>query len=82
MDEKMMDELRQEIKKDVGKWEEALLKWAYKVGRQVAVVLLEEMDDELMRGREVGLGCWGTCGSSGGCIGMRKASIGIFGMRP
>ena len=56
MDEKMIDGLRQEIKKDVGKWEEALLKWAYKVGRQVAVVLLEEMDDELMRGREVGLG--------------------------
>ena len=56
MDEEMIDELRQEIKRDVGKWEEALLKWAYKVGRQVAVVLLEEMDDELMRGREVGLG--------------------------
>jgi len=50
----LMDELRQEIKKDVGKWEEALLKWAYKVGRQVAVVLLEEMDDELMRGRGSG----------------------------
>ena len=80
MDEEMIDELRQEIKRDVGKWEEALLKWAYKVGRQVAVVLLEEMDDELMRGREGGLGVegfrgrWvtgvlGTCGSSGGCIG-------------
>jgi len=55
MDEEMIDELRQEIKRDVGKWEEALLKWAYKVGRQVAVVLLEEMDDELMRGREGGM---------------------------
>jgi molybdopterin converting factor small subunit len=50
MDEETIDELQQEIKKDVGKWEEALLKWAYKVGRQVAVVLLEEMDDELMGG--------------------------------
>jgi hypothetical protein len=61
MDEKMIDGLRQEIKKDVGKWEEALLKWAYKVGRQVAVVLLEEMDDELMR-REVGSGVEGFRG--------------------
>ena len=39
-----------------------MLKWAYKVGRQVAVVLLEEMDDELMRGREVGLGVEGFRG--------------------
>ena len=70
MDEKMIDGLRQEIKKDVGKWEEALLKWAYKVGRQVAVVLLKVE------------GCRGTCGSSGGCIRMRKASTGIFWMRP
>ena len=44
----------------MGKWEKALLKWAYKVGRQVAVVLLEEMDDELMReGGRVG-GRWVT----------------------
>ena len=56
MDEKMIDGLRWETKKDVGKWEGALLKWAYKVGRQVAVVLLEEMDDELMRGRGSGGG--------------------------
>jgi len=65
MDGKMIDGLRWEIKKDVGKWEEALLKWAYKVGRQVAVVLLEEMDDELMRGREVGLGGGGVQGEVG-----------------
>ena len=62
MDEKMIDGLRWETKKDVGKWEGALLKWAYKVGRQVAVVLLEEMDDELMKGREVGLGVEGFRG--------------------
>ena len=82
MDEKMIDGLRQEIKKDVGKWEEALLKWAYKVGRQVAVVLLEEMDDELMRGREV-TGVLGEVWIERRMYrGIRKASTGIFGMRP
>ena len=55
MNEKMIDELRREIKKDVSRWEEALLEWVYKVGRQVAVVLLKEMDDALMRERGEGL---------------------------
>jgi hypothetical protein len=62
MNEKMIDELRREIKKDVSRWEEALLEWVYKVGRQVAVVLLKEMDDALMRERGEGLkveGCRG-----------------------
>lgn len=42
-------ELMKEFKGDVKGWEEGVLGWAYDLAREVAELLLEEMDETLMR---------------------------------
>ena len=50
-----LDELMVGIKEHVEKWEEMVLGWVYQVAREVAVMVLEEVDEELKWGREAGL---------------------------
>lgn len=50
-----LDELMSRIKGQVDGWEETILGWVYQVARKVAVAVLEEVDEELKRGREAGL---------------------------
>ena len=48
-------ELAARLKGEVGMWEEEILNWAYELARSVAKGLLEEVDEELMKGREKSL---------------------------
>jgi hypothetical protein len=50
-----IEELVARLKGDVGRWEEEILKWAYELAQSMAKALLEEIDRELMKGREEGL---------------------------
>ena len=50
-----IQEVLARLKGDVGRWEEEILNWAYELARSVTKVLLEKMDEELMKGREEGL---------------------------
>lgn len=47
-----IEELATKLKGDVVRWEEEVLKWAYQLAQSVSRVLLEKMDEELMKGRE------------------------------
>jgi len=48
---KSIDELAVKLKGDVGKWEEEIFRWACSVAREVAKALLENIDEELMKGK-------------------------------
>lgn len=50
-----IEELQIELKGEVGRWEETLFGWFCDFARQVAVDLLEGLDEELMRGRGSGI---------------------------
>ena len=52
---KSMSELVGELKGDEGRWEEVMLGWGYGVACGVAELVLHELDQELMKGREEGL---------------------------
>jgi len=52
---KSIEELVAELKGDVGRWEEEIFRWACDLARSMAKTLLEEVDEELMKGREEGL---------------------------
>ena len=47
-----IEELEAKLKGDVGRWEEEILNWAYELAQSVAKTLLEEVDEELMKGRD------------------------------
>lgn len=58
----MIGELVAEVKADPGKWEEMVQEIGYGVARQIGVMLLERLDEQLMEGRGEGLrevGCRG-----------------------
>ena len=48
---KSIDELAVKLKGDVGKWEEEIFRWACSVAQEVAKALLENIDEELMKGK-------------------------------
>jgi hypothetical protein len=50
-----IEELAGKLKGDVVRWEEEILNWAYELAQSVTKVLLEKIDEELMKGREEGL---------------------------
>jgi len=47
-----IDELAVKLKRDVGRWEEEIFKWACHLAQEVAKALLEDIDEELMRERD------------------------------
>ena len=53
--DKSIEELVGKLKGDMGGWEEEILNWAHELARSAAKVLLEGIDEELMKGREAGL---------------------------
>ena len=44
-----IEELAGKLKGNVGKWEEEVFKWTCSLAQEVAKVLLESIDEELMR---------------------------------
>ena len=47
-----IDELAVKLKGDVGKWEEKIFSWACSLAQEVAKALLENIDEELMKGKD------------------------------
>jgi len=47
-----IEELAAKLKGDVRRWEEEILNWAYELAQSVTKVLLDKIDEELMKGRE------------------------------
>jgi hypothetical protein len=50
-----IEKLAAKLKVDVGNWEEEVFKWTYTLAQEVAKALLESMDEDLMRQRDVSL---------------------------
>ena len=48
MNSMIIDELRSEIKGDVGRWEEAVVEWAQGIARYLAGGVLAALDEELI----------------------------------
>jgi hypothetical protein len=52
---KSIEQLATELKRDMGGWEEGIFDWACELAQSAAKVLLERIDEELMKEREEGL---------------------------
>jgi len=50
-----IDELAVKLKGDVGRWEEEIFSWACSLAQEVAKALLENIDEELMKGKDQSL---------------------------
>jgi len=50
-----IDEFREKLKEDLGGWEEKIFEFACDLARTLTKEVLEELDNELMQGRDEGM---------------------------